>query len=240
MLPLHTERFSIRRADERGATQTAWLDSRHSFSFGDYIDPDQMGFRALRVINEDLLQPREGFPAHEHRSIEIFTFVISGLLLHEDSLGNQQLIRQGELQYMHAGSGMEHCEVNPSADEPVHFLQIWLQASERATEPGYAKLDTSGSVVLDGLTLLASPNGEDGALKMEQKAEIHLGNLSAGKRLRIKANEAYPHYWVQLIKGRVALQNETIEAGDGFSCRACGSLQLQAIEDAAFMLFRLM
>lgn len=239
MSSLQDTNFRIRHADDRGVTELPWLKSSHSFSFGDYIDPDHMGFRNLRVINEDTVAPARGFPEHEHRSMEIFTYVVKGELLHEDNLGNSTVITSGQFQYMRAGYGVSHSEVNASETEPAHFLQIWLEPKELAGEPSYGMIDVGGSDDLDGLCVVASACGEDGALKIEQDAKIYTGHLTKGAELSMGIDVERPNIWIQMIEGSLNTHGAVIEAGDGFACRSCEHVHLKAIEDAHFLLFRL-
>lgn len=171
---------------DRGYSDFGWLKSRHSFSFGQYHDPEFMGFRSLRVINEDKVSPGKGFGSHPHDSMEIVSYVVEGELEHKDSLGNGRVIRAGEFQYMSAGSGVVHSEFNPSAENPVHFLQIWLIPQEAGGEPRYRDFDTSQRRKENGLAVLASPDGREDSAAIRQDAEIHFGHLAAGKTLSLK------------------------------------------------------
>jgi redox-sensitive bicupin YhaK (pirin superfamily) len=204
----------IRRSAERGQTQIGWLDSRHTFSFGDYFDPAQVEFRALRVLNEDWVQPGQGFGTHPHRDMEIVTYVLSGSLEHRDSLGTGSLIRPGDLQRMTAGTGVRHSEFNPSATDPVHLVQIWLRPERAGLKPSYEQKAFPEAERQGRLRLVASPTGADGSLTIRQDASLYLTTLGAG------AEVAHPlapgrHAWVQILRGAVDLNGQSVAAGDG-------------------------
>jgi hypothetical protein len=232
----------VRRGRERGATELGWLDSRHSFSFGDYYDPENMGFRALRVINEDRVAPRGGFPNHPHRDMEILTWVISGGLQHRDSMGNGSLIRPGEVQRMSAGTGVRHSEVNPSRSDPVHFLQIWIVPDRRGLEPSYEQKSFGADERRGRLLLVASDDGRDGAVTIHQDARLYASLLDAGTSVR---HELAPgrHAWLQVVKGGLEVGGEKLEAGDGAAIDADGSgptsMEIEAHADAELLLFDL-
>src|SRR5712691_2174186 len=171
--------MKIRKADERGHAEHGWLDTYHTFSFADYYDPQWMGFRSLRVINDDLVMPGMGFGTHPHHDMEIITYILSGSLEHKDSMGNGRVIRAGELQYMAAGTGVLHSEFNPSPTEPVHLLQIWIVPDKKGLQPRYA--EKTGSQLPGGrLNLVASKTGRDGSIAINQDADLYLAKLSAG------------------------------------------------------------
>src|SRR6516164_8590307 len=173
--------IQVRKAVERGHFDHGWLNTYHTFSFADYYDPAQMGFRALRVINEDRVAPGQGFGMHGHRDMEIVTIVLEGALEHRDSLGNGEVLRPGELQRMTAGTGIRHSEFNPSAKEPVHLYQIWLLPSQNGLQPGYEQKAFPREEQRDRLRLVASPDGRDGSLFIHQDAELYLASLAEGK-----------------------------------------------------------
>ena len=179
MNAIHNIQVTRRPSEERGLTDIGWLDSRHSFSFGGYADPKYVGFRSLRVINEDKVAPGKGFGEHLHRSMEILSYVVDGALEHKDSLGNGRVIKAGEFQYMSAGSGVLHSEFNPQSDKPTHFLQIWIQPREQGGEPRYRDFDTAEKRIKNGLFLLASSDGEQDSAAIRQDAQIHFGDLAA-------------------------------------------------------------
>lgn len=223
-------------ANQRGQTEIAWLHSRHSFSFGEYFDPNFMGFRTLRVINDDVVEPSMGFGSHPHRNMEIMTYVIDGELQHKDSMGHGEVIRAGEFQYMRAGKGVVHSEFNASHEKNVHLLQIWMLPRTPGGEPRYGQLSTRTDVNPPALRLLASGTEQPGAITIEQDAQVYLG--------RVKTGESVTHHlgadrgaWVQLIKGELAVEGETLQPGDGLAVENAESLTLSAQADAEFLLF---
>src|SRR5688500_1823852 len=169
--------ISIRRAAARGRTDWGWLDSRHTFSFGEYHDPAHMGFRALRVINDDRVAPGAGFPTHSHRDMEILSYVLEGALAHQDSMGTGSVIRPGEIQHMRAGTGVSHSEFNHSKTEPVHFLQIWIVPGERGLPPAYGQQAVDQAAARRDFALLASPDGRDGSLRLHQDVDLRMALL---------------------------------------------------------------
>lgn len=228
-------RVSIRRANDRFHSDLGWLDSWHTFSFGQHYDPAHQGFRSLRVINDDIVAPGKGFGTHPHSSMEIFTYIIAGELEHKDSMGNGRVIKAGEFQYMSAGSGVEHSEFNPSSTEPVHLLQIWITPTSSGGEPRYADFDTKPLRQANGLTLLASPTGRDSSFGIRQHAEVHFGHLDATKTLEPVTQ--YSHHFLHLIKGALAVNGEPLNPGDGAAIM--GPLSLEAQTDSEFILFAL-
>jgi hypothetical protein len=230
--------IQIRRSDDRGHAKHGWLDSRHTFSFADYQDPRHMGFRSLRVINEDRVQPGKGFGTHSHRDMEIVTCVLDGALEHEDSLGNSAQIRPGELQRMSAGTGVTHSEYNPSRDAPVHFLQIWILPERLGLPPSYEQRAFPAGEARDRLRLVASRDGREGSLTVHQDVALHLGALGRGTRVR-QPLAAGRHAWLQIARGSVRLGSETLGAGDGASFTGETSVELEALEDSELLLFDL-
>src|SRR4051812_18971213 len=176
-------------SEARGKTELGWLHSRHSFSFGEYYDPEHMGFRSLRVINDDIVEPGRGFGTHGHRDAEIFSYVIEGELAHEDSMGNGSTIKPGDLQYMSAGSGVQHSEFNPSDKNRVHFLQIWLMPNATGGKPRYAEKTLGAAAKNNALTLLFAPEASDGAVAIRQDARIYFGRLNEGETLNAQLAE---------------------------------------------------
>ena len=211
--------ITVRPRNERGTANFGWLDSRHTFSFGNYYDSNHMGFASLRVINEDKVTPGQGFGTHSHRDMEIISYVLSGALEHKDSMGNGSVIRPGDVQRMSAGTGVAHSEFNASNTEPVHFLQIWLLPNQAGLPPSYEEKNFAETQKSGQLTLVGSPDGRDGSVTIHQDVNLYLGNLDRNQdnsdRLTytIDSNRAI---WVQVTKGSVLLNdNTTLEAGDG-------------------------
>lgn len=208
-----TAMITLRKSDDRGYADHGWLKAKHSFSFAGYYDPEHMGFGPLRVINEDRVAARRGFGKHPHESMEIFTYIISGKLEHKDSMGNGRVIQAGEFQYMSAGSGVTHSEMNVG-DEEVHLLQIWIQPREAGGEPRYAEMDTKPMRRENALTLLASPLGEHGSISIRQDAEIYFGHLAAGQSLKPDPSPGYQKHYLQIIHGALQLDGAELSAGD--------------------------
>lgn len=230
--------LSIRRSEERGHADHGWLDARHSFSFADYHDPDHMSYRALRVINEDTIAPGKGFGMHPHKSMEIFTFIKEGSLRHEDSMGNGREIQAGEFQYMSAGSGVLHSEVNPSPDTPTKLLQIWLTPAQPGGEPRYQDFQVASVERSDGLALLASPDGRNDSIAIRQNAEIFHGLLSQSQTIALPEDSDRPYIWLQLVRGELAVGGESLAAGDALAIDHA-PLQLTATLETEFLLFNL-
>jgi redox-sensitive bicupin YhaK (pirin superfamily) len=228
----------IRKASERGHFDHGWLDTCHSFSFADYFDPTQMGFRALRVINDDRVEPGRGFGMHGHRDMEIVTYVLEGALEHRDSLGNGSVLRPGELQHMTAGTGVRHSEFNPSDREPVHLYQIWLLPDRQGLAPGYEQKAFPEEERRGSLRLVASPNGEQGSLTIHQDARLYLATLGAGEAVA-HVLEPGRHAWLQVLRGAVALNGQPLSAGDGAAVSAEERLEITGRGDAEVMLFDL-
>lgn len=228
--------MKIRRSAERGTADHGWLKAKFSFSFADYYDPEHMGYRSLRVMNEDRIAPHNGFGRHPHSNMEIFTYVIDGELKHEDSMGNGRVIKAGEFQYMSAGSGVFHSEVNPGEKE-THLIQIWIEPRVQGGEPRYAELDTNALTTEGGLTLFASADGRDNSVEMRQDAEIYFGKGEG--EMMIPASD-YAGAWIQLIKGQLTLSDCTLHAGDGVALEdSQAGFKLNADEESEFILFRL-
>ena len=229
--------ISVRRAGDRGETRLAWLDSRHTFSFADYYDPAQMGFGALRVINEDRVAPGGGFATHGHRDMEILTWVLDGALAHRDSLGNGSIIHPGEMQRMTAGTGVRHSEFNASDTAPVHFLQIWLLPERQGIEPAYEQT-AFGSDVRDGALLIASRDGRDGSLTVHQDAKVYAATMADGMRLAHRLTPGR-RAWVQVTAGRVRVDGAVLAAGDGAAVEHVAEIVMTAESDTALLLFDL-
>jgi redox-sensitive bicupin YhaK (pirin superfamily) len=227
----------VRRSGERGQTQISWLESRHTFSFSDYYDPEHMAFRSLRVINEDWVKEGMGFGTHPHRDMEILTYVVSGELQHRDSMGNGRIIKPGELQAMTAGSGITHSEFNPSRTEPVHLLQIWIMPNQRNLKPSYAEWKPEGNTT-GPLTLLASPDAAIGSVLIHQDAKLLLGKLGAGESV-VHRTDADRGLWLQVVKGDVQAGGAKLGAGDAVSVENAAELALTTESGSEFLLFDL-
>lgn len=227
---IQTKRFSIRRSEERGHASHDWLDSYHTFSFANYYDHEHMGFRSLRVINEDRIAPLGGFPTHPHRDMEIFSYLVEGELAHKDSMGNERRIKRGEIQVMSAGSGVTHSEFNPSPNETTHMLQIWIMPKQRDLPPRYTEWQPTPQTSTAAKTLLISESGRDGSADIAQDADVW--------KLQLAAHENVAHpliagrgVWLQVIRGQVSIGGNTLKAGDAISTELPGTLELQAAEE---------
>ena len=225
-----------RAAAARGKGDFAWLQTRYSFSFASYYDPHYMGFRALRVINEDEIAAGGGFPMHGHRDMEILTIVLAGTVEHHDSMGHVRQIKAGQAQCMSAGTGVQHSESNPSATEPLHLLQIWVEPAEVNLKPSYREADIPKGK--DKLNLLAAPIGQSAPLELNQEARLYYGCLSAGRDLSLKL-ELERHVWVQMISGRMRLGSQELSTGDGMAVSREEILEFAAEDDCEFLVFEL-
>jgi quercetin 2,3-dioxygenase len=230
--------ITIRRSADRGRSEHGWLDSRHTFSFADYYDPAQMGFRALRVINEDRVTPGKGFPTHAHRDMEIVTYVLDGALEHKDSMGNGSIIRPGDVQRMSAGTGVTHSEYNPSPAEPVHFLQIWILPERDGLPPSYEQEKFSADAKRGALRLIASRGGDDGSVAVHQDVELFATVLERGDEVA-HALQRGRHAWVQVARGAVTLDGTALRQGDGAAVSDAPSVTLRATETSEILLFDL-
>lgn len=227
-----------RPAESRGIAEHGWLHSRHTFSFGEYYDSNQMGFRSLRVINDDIVEAGGGFGAHPHRDAEIFSYVIEGELQHKDSLGNGSVIKAGDLQYISAGNGVVHSEFNPSKENRVHFYQIWLQPNVSGGEPRYAEKKLGDDARPNALTLLFAEKARDGAVDIRQDAQIYFGKLNEGRIVTVKIGKNR-HAWIQVIKGSSRTFGETLVDGDGAAISHADEIEISAEKDSEFLLFNL-
>ncbi len=225
----------VRPSEARGPADFGWLKSRHSFSFGGYHDPRHMGFRALRVINEDRVAPGTGFDTHGHRDMEIISYVLSGALAHKDSMGNGEKLKAGEVQAMSAGTGILHSEFNPEADTPVHFLQIWLLPDRSGHTPRYAQREFDRAAKLDRLALLVSPDGTDGSLPIHADVRLYASILGKGKSVGLDL-AAGRHAWVQVARGSVALGGTTLKEGDGAAVSDAAAIALKGLADESEVL----
>jgi len=223
----------IRPAQERGHFDHGWLNTYHTFSFGNYYDPQQMGFRSLRVINEDRVRPGRGFGRHGHRDMEILTYVLEGVLEHQDSLGHVEQLRAGELQRMTAGAGIQHSEYNPSPSEMVHLYQIWIEPRELGLTPEYEQRQFDAGARQGVFQLVASSDGRDGSMLIHQDTNVYLGRANADHPLRHSLNGR--DAWLQVIRGTADMGTHQLGVGDGMATNE--SLDLQSAEGAELMLF---
>jgi redox-sensitive bicupin YhaK (pirin superfamily) len=230
--------IQIRKADDRGRVNMGWLDSRHTFSFGQYFDPDHMGFGNLRVINEDRVQPGKGFGTHGHQDMEIISYVIDGALEHRDSMQNGSVIRPGDVQRMTAGTGVQHSEFNHSAAELVHFLQIWILPETKGLEPGYEEKRFDREEKLDALRLVGSRDGRDGSVTIHQDVDLHAGVLTPGTELTHVFADGRKG-WLQVVRGTVAIDGDSLTAGDGAAISDADAVTIRAGTDAEILLFDL-
>ena len=229
--------MKIRRAEERGHAEHGWLDTYHSFSFADYYDPEWMGFRSLRVINDDLVLPENGFGMHPHRDMEIITYILSGSLAHKDSMGNGRVIRTGEVQYMAAGTGVQHSEFNSSSDEAVHLLQVWIQPDHKGAPPRYAEKSMANAAT-GRLHLVTSKSGRDDSLAINQDADLYLAKLEAGDEVSHTLKPGR-HAWVHVAEGAVTVNGETLKAGDAAALSSESSIKLAGGKQSQVLLFDL-
>ena len=227
-----------RPAAERGHFDHGWLDTSHTFSFADYHDPAHMGFRALRVINEDRVAAGQGFGAHSHRDMEIITYVLDGALAHADSIGNRATIVPGDVQRMSAGTGITHSEFNARQDEPVHLLQIWLLPDRRGLAPGYEQKAIPESEERGVLRLLASRDGRDGTVTIHQDVDLYASRLEPGERVKHALADGR-HAWLQMVRGRIEVNGTPLAAGDGAAVSAESALEMVAEESTHLLLFDL-
>ncbi len=228
--------LTLRRANERGHADHGWLNSRHTFSFANYYDPAHIGFRSLRVINDDRVAPARGFGTHPHRDMEIFSYVLEGALQHRDSLGNGRLLEPGQIQLMSAGRGVTHSEFNPSENQPLHFLQIWIQPRERGLEPGYTEWRPQPAHDGAPKVLVISPDGRDGSATIHQDVDVY--------RLRLESGQTVTHNlvdgrgaWLQVADGALDFNGVALATGDGASTEHPGTLTFTATTPAEALLF---
>jgi hypothetical protein len=229
--------MKIRKANERGHAEHGWLDTYHTFSFADYYDPNWMGFRSLRVINDDLVMPGRGFGTHPHRDMEIITYILNGALEHKDSMGNGRVIRTGEVQYISAGSGVQHSEFNPSKDEAVRLLQIWIQPDEKGARPRYAEKSLANAPAGTFL-LIASKTGRDGSIGIRQDADLWMAKLGNGDQVTHKLARGR-HGWLHVAEGEVSLNGKQLSGGDAAAVDEESILELSATKPSQVLLFDL-
>lgn len=229
--------ITLRKAEDRFHTNWGWLDSWHTFSFGDHWDPRFEGFRALRVINDDRVAPEGGFPMHPHQDMEIVSYVLEGALEHKDSMGNGSIIRPGEVQRMSAGTGVRHSEFNPDPAQPVHFLQIWLRPTRSKLAPGYEQKRLPAGT--DGaFHLVASPDGRDGSVTIHSDASLHVATLGPGQTAERTLDQGRAG-WVHVARGAVEVNGQRLGAGDGASVEREGLLRFKGLESAEVLFFDL-
>jgi redox-sensitive bicupin YhaK (pirin superfamily) len=229
--------MTIRRSNERGHADHGWLKTWHTFSFAGYYDPQHMGFRSLRVINDDRVAPGGGFGTHPHQNMEIITYVMSGALEHKDSMGNGRVIRPGEVQYMAAGTGVQHSEFNPSEKEPVHLLQIWIQPDRQGAKPRYEEKSMAKAKPGE-LHLIASQAGRDGSIAINQDADLYVAKLAKSDKVRHQL-PPQRHAWLHVAEGDVTLNGQRLQSGDAAALSGETSLELTAHGDSQVLLFDL-
>jgi redox-sensitive bicupin YhaK (pirin superfamily) len=230
--------ITIRKAAERGHFDFGWLNTYHSFSFGDYYDPRNMGFRSLRVINEDVVEPGRGFPTHGHRDMEIVTYILQGALEHRDSMGTGSIIRRGDAQRMSAGTGVRHSEANPSTEESVHLLQIWILPEKEGMPPEYEEKKFADDEKRNKLRLIVSPEGSEGSVRIHQDAKIYAALLEPGAEVTHQPG-AGRHAWLQVAAGEVTINGLGLKQGDGAAVSEELSISIAATKPAEVLLFDL-
>jgi quercetin 2,3-dioxygenase len=230
--------IAVRKAEERGRSQISWLDSFHTFSFSDYYDPAHMGFRSLRVINDDTVAPAGGFGTHGHRDMEIITYVLDGALEHSDSLGTGSVIRPGDVQKMSAGSGIRHSEFNHSKNSPVHFLQIWIVPDRSGVAPAYEQINFSREAKLGKLLLVASNEKRDGLIHLQQDAQLYVTVLEGNQSVEHTLANGR-HGWVHIARGSVHVNGQLLKAGDGAAITAESKIEISAAPEGEVLVFDL-
>lgn len=230
--------ISIRRSADRGTTNIGWLDSRHTFSFNRYHNPANEGFRSLRVLNDDRVQPGAGFGRHSHREMEIISWVLSGELAHEDSTGSRAVLKTGHVQRMSAGTGIVHSEFNASQTDPVHFLQIWIEPNRSGIAPRFEDLAIAPEERQGKLRLVASPDGRDGSFMIQQDALVYISELAPGQQVSLTLAPGR-HAWVQVATGQVECNGNALYAGDGAAVSGEATLAIQGTEESDILLFEL-
>lgn len=230
--------ITIRRSQERGHADHGWLNTYHTFSFAQYYDPRHMGFRNLRVINEDRVKPGVGFPTHPHRDMEIISYVLEGALAHRDSMGTGSVIRPGDVQRMSAGTGITHSEFNQSKSDPLHFFQIWILPEREGMTPGYEQKFFPDEEKRGTLRLIASPDGRDGSVTIHQDAKLYATLLDPGEEI-VHSLSPGRYAWVQVARGKVLVNGHLLEAGDGAAVSNEELLRLTANDASELLLFEL-
>lgn len=229
---------TLRKGTDRGRTRLSWLDSHHTFSFGDYYDPQHVGYGVLRVINDDVIAPGGGFATHPHRDMEILTYVLDGALEHRDSLGNGSVIRAGEVQYMSAGSGIRHSEFNASKEAPVHLLQIWIEPKYRGTPPRYRQVELNPAHKRDRFHTIVGTTDDEDVIRLHQDVSVLAALLSAGTVVEQPLAPGR-RTWLHVARGRVDVAGEALEAGDGLALEREDRLRIQAVQESELLLFDL-
>src|SRR6195256_1576758 len=233
--PQEVAMIAVRHREERGVANFGWLDSRHTFSFGEYHDPRHMGFGPLRVINEDRVEPGRGFDTHGHRDMEIISYVLEGALEHKDSIGTGSVIRPGDVQVMSAGTGIRHSEFNHSKKDPVHFLQIWVMPARQGLKPRYDQKNFPDMEKRGRLRLVGSPDGRDGSIIIHQDAEIYASLLASGEAVT-HVLRAGRRGWVQVVRGAIEVNGQSVSAGDGVAVRDEPELTVRSRADGSEVL----
>lgn len=231
--------ISVRRANERGRTETHWLDSRHTFAFGGYADPQHMGFRSLRVINDDRVSPGMGFGTHPHRDMEIVSYVLSGALAHRDSLGIGSVIQPNEVQKLSAGTGVLHSEFNHSDKLPVHFLQIWIIPERTGLPPSYSQIKVPAAEKRGQLRLIGANETTDNVIRIHQDMKLYASVLDSAEQQVSYELPTHRHAWIQVVEGAVVLNGLTLNAGDGAAVTRTPRLEIQGAPHGEFLLFDL-
>ncbi len=230
--------LKFRKSDDRGAADHGWLKSRHTFSFADYRDPNQMGFRSLRVINEDRIAGGTGFGSHPHRDMEIISYVVKGGLQHKDSMGTVATILPGEVQRMSAGTGVVHSEHNAHAKDETHFFQIWIQPHAQGLKPGYGQKSFATELATRELVLVVSMDGRDGSISINQDADMYISRLKTNAQLEFHLRPTRG-VWIQVIQGTLAINSQNLNSGDAVAIENEASMNLKAQEECEFILFDL-
>lgn len=231
--------LQIRKSSDRGHANHGWLESFHTFSFADYYDPSHMGFRVLRVINEDKIAAGRGFPTHPHQDMEIITYLVDGALEHKDSMGTSSVIYPGEVQHMSAGTGVQHSEFNHFKDRSSHLLQIWLLPDERSVKPGYGQKSFASDMAARDMVLAASPDGRDGSLKIHQDVDLYVAKWDSGRESNFLFRSKSRYGWVQLVRGDLSVNGTELEPGDGMAVAGEEKITLSAKTGAEFLVFDL-
>ncbi len=230
--------LTVRRSSERGHADHGWLDTHHTFSFADYYDPAHMGFRSLRVINQDRIAPGRGFPTHPHRDMEIFSYILDGVIAHRDSMGNGRELRPGEIQLMSAGTGVTHSEHNPDPDAPLHLLQIWIEPAQRGLQPSYTEWKPTEANAGGKDVVVISPDGRDGSAVIHQDAFVRRLLLETGDEVHHEVRGGRGA-WLQVIRGQIDAAHQSLTAGDGAATDDVGTLPLVARAPSEALLFDL-